>query len=129
MIWIPSSYIYGGELTLSLAARVLFNLYTMSVTYFVLINKGMNVSLHCIILTLSDTQTHTHTHKHTHTEPEDRGSMFLNNVGISFQDHIVLCFIMQNTTTRIAVVECHFIIRIVTVKLHVLLTLALTDNE
>ena len=60
-IWTPRSYVYNGELTLFLAARILFNLYKLSVTYCDLISKGMNISLYCIILTLSGTHTHTHT--------------------------------------------------------------------
>jgi hypothetical protein len=65
MIQIPRSYIYNGELTLFLAARILYNPYTLSVTYFDMISKGINISLHCITLTLSGTHIHTHTHTHT----------------------------------------------------------------
>jgi len=37
--------------------------------------------------------THAHTQTHTHTEPEDRGSMFLHNVGIFPRPH---CFMFYN---------------------------------
>ena len=68
MIWIPTCSIYNGELTLFLAARILFDIYTMSVTYFDLISKGMNISLHCISLSLSLSLSLSHTHTHTHTQ-------------------------------------------------------------
>jgi hypothetical protein len=89
-IWIPKSYVYNVELTLFLAVRILFNLYILSLTYFNFISKGMNISLHCITLTLSDTHTHwTWRYRH-HVSPQ-------------CWSH---CFIMQNTTSRIAAGHC-----------------------
>jgi hypothetical protein len=78
MIWIPRSHSYHGEPTLFSATRILFILYTPSMTYLDLISTGMNISFHPDSLW------------DIHTEPEDRGSMFLHNVCINFHDHIIL---------------------------------------